>query len=79
MRCSVRFSFAGNVFDVLFRALHGRQAAGIFAGKGFGASLKEQNEKISANESVKRRYGSLNDFAASLCGPGHASQFVLPG
>jgi beta-1,2-mannobiose phosphorylase / 1,2-beta-oligomannan phosphorylase len=60
-----------NVFDVLFRALHGRQAAGVFTGKGFGARLKEQNEKVSSNESGKRRYGSFNHFRQNLRGPGH--------
>jgi hypothetical protein len=44
--------------DVLLRALHGGQAAGIFAGQGFRAGLKQQHEEIFADESLERRRGS---------------------
>ncbi len=75
-RRKVRFKSSKNIFDVLFRALHRRQAAGVFAGKRFGAGLKKQNKEVTSDESRKRQFGPFDDLrkffvghaiAASLC------------
>jgi len=60
-----------NVFYVLFRALHRRQTAGVFAGKGFRTGLKKQNKEVSSDESRKRRFGSFDDLRQILCRPCH--------
>src|ERR1700722_4750176 len=67
-----------NVFDVLLRALHRCQAAGIFTGEGFGARLEQKYEKVFAYESRERRHHTFDDLGQSLRWPRKCGDLALP-
>ena len=78
-RWNLRFKIFQNPVDVFLRPLHGRKTAGVFAGKGFGAGLKQQNKEVSSDECANADLAPSMTSGNIFVGHGSGGKLVLPG